>query len=159
MDKKLYGQILLDAFCLFLPILIAIPVFLSFDLKAGNYSFSFMFKNFYTSVSYLFNYKQNTFLTVLAVLAAVGRSIFYKNDNLVNRLAGWFLMGFLMFSIFNSGGISYPGHAYSDRYFLILALPFVFLAAKGMVDIPTRRWPRLLGVLFFMMLVVIALFA
>ena len=75
---------------------------------------------------------------------AIGRSVFYKKDNLVNGLAGWFLMGLLMISVFCAGGISYPGYAYSDRYILFFIFPFVFLAAKGMVAIKTRGRPRLL---------------
>lgn len=159
LDRKLYSQILLDAVCLFLPILAAIPVFLFSDSMKGGYSFAFIFKNLCTSISYLFSYKQSTFLTAWAALAAVGRSIFYKRDNPVIGLAGWLLTGILLNSMFYAGGFSYPGAAYSDRYFLPLALPFVFLAAKGMVDIFTRFWSRLLSVLFFILLLVNASFA
>lgn len=110
MDRKLRSQISLDIFCLFFPILVAIPFIYS---KEGVWSFSFMFRNLYTSISYLFNYKQSTVLTTLAALVAVGQCIFYKKDNLVIGLAGWFLMGFLMISAFCAGGISYPSDAYS----------------------------------------------
>ena len=158
-DRKLCSQIVLDSVCLFLPIVCAIPVFLWSDAKAGNYSLSFMGKNLFISISYLFQYNQNTVLTSLAALAAVGRSIFYKNDNLVNALAGWLLIGLVAFSLFFSGGITYPGNAYSDRYFLLLAFPFVFLAAKGMVDSLTRAWPFLLGALCLIILLVNAIFA
>src|SRR5208283_2836466 len=96
LDKKLYLQILLDSVCLFLPILSALPFVLLSDSKAAAYSFQFMFKNLYTSIAYLFNYKQNTPLTAWAALMAIGRSVFYKKDNLVNGCAGWFLMGLLM---------------------------------------------------------------
>ncbi len=159
LDKKLFQRILLDIVCLFLPILSAAPVFIWSDSKAGAYSFSFMLNNFYVSASYLFQCKQNTLLTSLLVFYEVGRNMFYKKDNLMTWLAGWFFMGLLMFSVFFSGGISYPGHAYSDRYFLFLAFPFVFLAAKGMVDILTGVWRPILGGLFFIILVVNAVSA
>jgi hypothetical protein len=159
LDKKACKQILLDTACLFFPILSAIPVFLLSDSKAGAYSFSFIVNNFYTSISYLFNDEQNTVLTSVAALAAIGWSIFYKKDILVNGLAGWFLTVFLMFLVFYSGGISYPGHAYSDRYFLFLAFPFVLLAAKGMVDIIRWMGSPFWGILFLMVLVVNAFFA
>lgn len=159
LDRKLYSQILLDTVCLFLPILTAIPVFLFADLMKGGYSFAFILKNLCTSISFLFNYKQSTLLTALAALAGVGRGIFYKKDNLVISLAGWLLAGILLNSMFYGGGFSYPGTAYSDRYFLPLAFPFVFLAAKGMVDVLTRFWSRFLSVLFFIILISNAFFA
>ena len=150
-DKKAHKQIWIDAFCLFLPVMIALP---SLGSKAGAWSFSFVSSNIYTSASYLFDHKQNTVLTSLAALVAVGQSIFHKKDNLVNWFAGWFLLGFLMLSAFCAGGLSYPSQAYSDRYFLFLAFPFVFLAAKGMVDIITRPRLSFLGPLFFIVLLV-----
>jgi len=111
-----------------------------------------MFKNFYTTISYLFNYKQNTVLTALFALAALWRSIFYQKDNLVNGLAGWFLMAFLMISAFFAGGISYPGDAYSDRYFLFFTFPFVLLAAIGIVNVTSTVQSRsLIGLLFIIL--------
>ncbi len=160
LDRKLYLQILLGSVCLFLPILITIPVFLFSDEKAGGgHSFSFIVKNFYTSITYFFNYKQNTPLTAWAAVIAVGRSIFYKKDNLVTGLAGWLLTGLLIVSVFFVGGISYPGQAYSDRYSLFFAFPFVLLAAKGAADVTTIIRSRLLMGLLFIILVVNAYFA
>lgn len=46
-----------------------------------------------------------------------------------------------------------------NRYFLFIAFPFVLLAAKGIVDIISRGWIRFVGVLFFITLIVSALFA
>jgi len=159
LDNKSYQQILMDTICLFLPVLTAIPFMLFSDTKAGAFSLHFFFKNFFTSISYLFSYKQNTFLTTLAALIAVGRSIFFKKNNGVNGLAGWFLTGLLMVSLFCAGGLSYPGYAYSDRYILLFAFPFVFLAAQGIVDIKIAVRSRLWEPLFFLLLVISALFA
>ena len=158
-DKKLRSQVLLDTACLFLPILSAIPVYLFNDTKNGAYSFSFVIKNLCTSFFYFIDYKQNTILTTLAALAAVGRSIFYKKDILINKLTWWVMSGILMFSVFCSGGISYPGYAYSDRYFLFLVFPFIFLAAKGMSDSLTRAWSFFWGALYLILLVANAFFA
>jgi len=159
LDRKLRVQILMDTVCLSLPILISIPVFLIYELKHRLFAFSFISENLFTSIFYLFDYKQNTILTVLAAIVAAGWGVFYKKDNLVIALTGWFLTGFLMFSMFCAGGFSYPGQCYSDRYFLFFAFPFVLLAAKGMADTLTGGYPRLLGTLFFMVLVINAFFA
>ena len=159
LDKKTLTQIGLDLFCLSLPIVCAVPVFLFSDSKAGAYSFLFMFDNLRLSAFYLFNSEQSAYLTALAAAFAILRSLFYKRDELVNIAAGWLLLGLLVFSVFNSGGISYPGHAYSDRYFLLLAFPFVFLAARAAVDTVIKiRFPYL-GLLLFVMLAGNAYFA
>lgn len=154
LDKRSHSQMLLSAVCLFLPVLIGVPFMVLSDSKAGAYSPSFMFKNFYTSISYLFDYKQNTLLTTLAASAAVIWNIFHKKDSLVFALAGWFLAGLLIISAFCAGGISYPGAAYSDRYILSFALPFVLLAGRGVVDIVAMGRFRFLSGIFFIILVV-----
>lgn len=164
LGRKLCLQIVLDAICLFLPVLIAIPfMFISDFIKAGLYAPSFVVENFYISIAYLFKYEQGTLLTALAASVAVLRNIFYKSDNMVTGLAGWFLIGLLTISALYAGGISYPGSAYSDRYILSFSFPFVLLAAKGVTDVTrmakSRLLTRLLMGLFFTALVANASFA
>jgi len=153
LDKQMFSQALLDTFCLLLPVLFAFPVFLFSDLNAGGYSFSFALKNIYTSLVYLFDYKQNTFLTVLAALFIILRSFFYRKDELVTGLAGWFWAGFLVISVFFAGGFSITNQAYSDRYFLFFAFPFVLLAGKGVFEaVILSRSQVLSGVIFIVLI-------
>jgi len=156
LNRKNCKQIVLDSVCLFLPIFILVHFAY---IKAGAWSFSFIFSNLYSSISYLFDYKQDTVLTVIACLFVIARNVIYEKDNVTNWIAGWFLMGFLVLSVFCAGGFTYPGQAYSDRYFLFLAFPFVFLAGKGMAGILKifRFW--IFGVIFFILLFVNALAA
>ena len=156
---KALNQVSLDATCIFLPILIAIPLMFASDTKVGAFSFSFMLKNVYISICYLFNGQESLPLMALSGLVAVLASIFYKKDNLVNGFALWFMMGLLMISVFCGGGISYPGFAYSDRYILSIALPFTFIAGKGMEEITSRCRSPFWGGLFLLVLLINAIFA
>jgi Dolichyl-phosphate-mannose-protein mannosyltransferase len=153
LDRRSFYQALLDSFCLFLPILVAVPVFLFSDLDKGGYSISFVMNNIYASLAYLFDGRQNTSLTAYAALFAVVRNIFYQKDKSVYGLAGWFLTGILMVSVFYAGGISEFSQAYSERYLLFFVFPFAFLAGKGMVGLAGSGWSRLLLGFFLIALV------
>jgi hypothetical protein len=155
LEKKAYSQIWVDACCLFLPLLSMFPFIISFHSKAGFYSSGFILDNLRASFSYLFNFKQNTPLTALAAAAAAYRSLFIKRDIWINWFAGFIIGGILVISVFSGGGISYPGHVYSDRYILIFGFPLAYMAARGMVEIlAISPRPAVFGALLFIALVI-----
>ncbi|MDE1920692.1 MAG: glycosyltransferase family 39 protein [Candidatus Omnitrophica bacterium] len=158
LDRKAFTQAWVDIFCLFLPVLCAVPVMFLTD-EQKPFSLLFVGRNLQTDIFYLFSNQQNTFLTAVAAAAAVGTGIYYRKGGLTALWAGWLVGGLLIISVFYAGGISYPGHAYSDRYFLPLAFPFVFLAAQGMVGVLTRPGPKFLGTAFFLILIISAFYA
>lgn len=139
LDRKEHLNSWLNISCVFLPILIFVPYLLSSDLKAGVYSQSFVVKNVLTSFSYLLDTRQNIAFATIAVFIVGLQEFFKKNDALTIGLAVWFIAGILLISLFSAGGISYPGHTYSDRYFLFVAVPFVLLAAKGVVVLTSQN--------------------
>ena len=118
-----------------------------------------MLNNFYTTVSYLFSAEQSTVLTILAALIAILQNIFWKKDNWVTILTVYFLGGILFLSAFCAGGIFYLGSGYSDRYILPFAFPFVFLAAKGVINLAATVQSRLLWGAFFVVLGMNSLFS
>lgn len=160
LDGEQLPGILLNTFCLFLPMVWVVPVFLSCDSMAGfHWALSYLFGNLCTTISYLLDYKHNSLVTVLVAMAAVMQSIFYKKDNLVILFAGWFLIALFILSLFSAGGISYSSGVYSDRYFLFLAFPVVFLAAKGVPGLVSRSGVPFLGMLIFVLLAGNAVYA
>jgi hypothetical protein len=159
LDRKTFLQLWQDTACLLLPILTGVIFMYLRYPQPVTFSLSYLLGNLHTSVQYLFGYEQNTFLTALAALAAIGRSLFYKKDDLVNALALWFLAGLLIISAFYAGGLRYPGEAYSDRYILFFVFPLLLLAAKGVVEIATIFGRRFLWSALFIILTVNAFFA
>jgi Dolichyl-phosphate-mannose-protein mannosyltransferase len=151
-DGRANAQLWTDAFCLGLPIACAVPVML-ISKEKEPFSLLFMLKNLQISFWYLFNYKQNT---VLATLAAV-TGLFYARGKLTAVSGVWLLGGLLIIAVFYAGGLTYPGQAYSDRYFLPLTPAFAFLAAQGTADVLTP--PRTLSVIFLAVLLMSAVWA
>ncbi|MDE2221955.1 MAG: glycosyltransferase family 39 protein [Candidatus Omnitrophica bacterium] len=160
LDKKFHSRILVDIFCLFLPVLSALVCILLFYRNASSYwSFLFIPKNIFTSLLYLFDPYQNTLLMTLAALVGMTYGLF-KNDLLAQTLSRWFIIALAVLSMFCAGGICYPGQGYSDRYFLPLSIPLIFLAARGVAVFLTMTSSRyFLGGLFGMALVLNAFLA
>ena len=127
-------KILIATACLMLPAVFAVPIFFHSNSKLDVYSINYVLENLRMSFCYLINERQNLAVATVFVLVSTVRGFNGNGDILSKAFAGWLWGGILLFSVFNSGGISFPGHAYSDRYFLILAFPFVYLAGKGIVD-------------------------
>ncbi|MBF0504411.1 MAG: glycosyltransferase family 39 protein [Candidatus Omnitrophica bacterium] len=159
-SEKTLSDILWVFICLFLPLLFYFqPVILREKEVSGFGFFSLrsLFLNLPSNIGYFFNFKTSIvlagFLNILGVWAIVPRQE-YKTGK---RACLWGACGFLAMSCYFSGHISYGN---SDRYFLVLLLPYAFLSAQGVSFLFSKiSYRPLVSGLFLVFLILNAAYA
>jgi hypothetical protein len=158
---KELGDVLYYALCVVVPMAVILSRMSAAEAHNSVdafYSWGHLKKYFISNLGYLFNpWQANVAASVLFVIG-LGRSIFRDRGAFSTTMAAWFAAGFLLISGYYAGGMSNEVSTDSDRFFFLVALPFAFLAARGVQAVlgtVARRAPLLTegaGVALFAML-------
>jgi 4-amino-4-deoxy-L-arabinose transferase-like glycosyltransferase len=135
--KKIRNKelILLICFMLLLiaPFLIKFPFMISREqINSGRHFFSLEHfnKNSLLNLRYLFDFRFHSMVSTLFFIAG-GMTLFFREKKIWLFLISWFLLFYCITSSYFSGVYSLWYTADSDRYFLLVTMPFSILAGYG----------------------------
>jgi hypothetical protein len=140
-------RILFDAALIIVPLALILVQCALREVKNSYtqfYSQQLILKNLWQNVGYLFSPEQGNWAISVLFAVGAGRVILGKETGVARWVLICFVTGYGMISGFYLGNMCYRASTDSERYFMLIAFPFVWLAALGarriMKSMRCRSW-------------------